>query len=74
MVTRAFGDHRWKWENELVERVDLELLGPHAKPGIRRPPYLTGEPVVTCTTVSARDFVIMPSNGFGDHAATEHVV
>ena len=74
MVTRAFGDHRWKWDNDLVERVYLEFLGPQAKAGIRTPPYLTAEPVVTCTTVSARDFVILASDGFWDHVSTEHAV
>lgn len=74
MVTRAFGDHRWKWNAELVEKVYLDFLGHQAKPGIQTPPYLTAEPVVTCTPVSARDFVILASDGFWDHVATEDAV
>ncbi|KAJ2975369.1 hypothetical protein NQ176_g5560 [Zarea fungicola] len=74
MVTRAFGDHRWKWDAELVEKVYLEFLGHQAKPGIHTPPYLTADPVVTCTPVSARDFVILASDGFWDHVAAEDAV
>lgn len=74
MVTRAFGDHRWKWSAELVNRVYLEFLGHQAKDGILTPPYLTAEPVVTRTAVSARDFVILASDGFWDHVATDHAV
>lgn len=74
MVTRAFGDHRWKWAPELAEKVCQEFLGPQPKEGILSPPYLTAEPVVTCTSVSAKDFVILASDGFWDHVAAEHAV
>lgn len=74
MVTRAFGDHRWKWDPELIERVYLDFLGSQGKSGILTPPYLTAEPVVTCTPVSTRDFVILASDGFWDHITAEHAV
>ncbi|TQV92813.1 protein phosphatase 2C [Cordyceps javanica] len=74
MVTRAFGDHRWKWDAELVGKAHLEFLGPQARPGVRTPPYLVAEPAVTCTPVSARDFVILASDGFWDHVSTDDAV
>jgi serine/threonine protein phosphatase PrpC len=45
-VTRAFGDHRWKWENDFVKQVQVKFWGTAPRPNSKTPPYLTAEPEV----------------------------
>lgn len=44
-VTRAFGDHRWKWPTEQVETVQKQFFGLAPRPNSKTPPYMTAEPV-----------------------------
>jgi serine/threonine protein phosphatase PrpC len=84
-VTRAFGDHRWKWDNEFIKSVQAKFWGPAPRPGSKTPPYMTAEPEVTETQVvradpqapSQRhksDFMIMASDGLWDRISSEHAV
>jgi pyruvate dehydrogenase phosphatase len=50
-VTRAFGDHRWKWDNELVKACQHKFWGTAPRPGSKTPPYMTAEPEVTETQI-----------------------
>lgn len=74
MVTRAFGDYRWKWDADLAEKAYRDFFGLPANPAVCNPPYLTAEPEITCTTVSANDFLIMASDGFWEHMTSENAV
>ncbi|PNP59593.1 hypothetical protein THARTR1_00766 [Trichoderma harzianum] len=68
MVSRAFGDARWKWPLELQQNFVQRFYG--AAPltpteDFQTPPYLTAEPVVTTTKIdpSKPSFLIMASDG-----------
>lgn len=74
MVTRAFGDQRWKTDQDLVRRVFNEFNGPAPRDNVKTPPYVTAEPVVTTTKVEGQDFVILASDGFWDHISNEDAV
>ena len=74
MVTRAFGDHRWKCDDNLVKKTYNDLLGHALKPNLKTPPYLTAKPVITTTTVETKDFVIIASDGMWDHMTSEDAV
>jgi pyruvate dehydrogenase phosphatase len=80
-VTRAFGDHRWKWDNEFVKAVQHKFWGTAPRPNNNTPPYLTAEPEITETKIvradpDARgsDFMIMASDGLWDRITSEHAV
>ncbi|KAL1612809.1 hypothetical protein SLS60_001038 [Paraconiothyrium brasiliense] len=82
-VTRAFGDHRWKWDNTLITQLQSKFWGTAPRPQSKTPPYLTAEPEITETDIvradpkdkSARsDFMIMASDGLWDHISSEHAV
>lgn len=85
-VTRAFGDHRWKWDNDFVQKVQTKFWGTAPRPGSKTPPYMTAEPVITETDiVSANvpspashapksDFLIMASDGLWDRISSAHAV
>jgi serine/threonine protein phosphatase PrpC len=71
-VTRAFGDHRWKWDNEFIKAVQHKFWGTAPRPGSKSPPYMTAEPEITETEVVRRepgdgkgksDFMILASDG-----------
>lgn len=79
MVSRAFGDARWKWPNEFSKLVHDKFWGPKPRPNeaIKTPPYLTAEPEVTETRVQAGqhpDFLIMGSDGLWDVMSSEDAV
>lgn len=85
MVTRAFGDHRWKWDAETVKEIQETHFGPGPRPGAVSQPYLSASPVITETKVQvgedggaegARpgDFVILASDGLWDHISSEDAV
>ncbi|KAJ9350996.1 hypothetical protein DTO027B9_6581 [Paecilomyces variotii] len=68
MVSRAFGDSRWKWPLEIQEEMKRKFYGPAPltpKYDIRTPPYLTAEPVVTTLKIdpSRASFLIMATDG-----------
>jgi pyruvate dehydrogenase phosphatase len=80
-VTRAFGDHRWKWDNDFVKAVQCKFWGSSPRPNNRTPPYLTAEPEITETKVvradpesRCSDFMIMASDGLWDRISSEHAV
>ncbi|KAF6804844.1 protein phosphatase 2C [Colletotrichum musicola] len=73
-VTRAFGDHRWKWDADLIRLARDNFWGTGPRPKASTPPYMTAAPVVTTTAVNAGDFVILASDGLWDHISSEHAV
>jgi pyruvate dehydrogenase phosphatase len=58
-VTRAFGDHRWKWPEEAIKAAHNKFYAPEARPNAKTPPYLSAEPEITTTTVKPGDFAIL---------------
>ncbi|KAH4853489.1 hypothetical protein HBI22_142700 [Parastagonospora nodorum] len=81
-VTRAFGDHRWKWDNDFVAKMKYKFWGTSPRPGSKTPPYLTAEPEITETEIvrvepgagGKSDFMIMASDGLWDRISSEHAV
>ena len=85
-VTRAFGDHRWKWDNDFIKTVQCKFWGTSPRPGSKTPPYMTAEPEVTETEIvrvdpkdkgagpARSDFMIMASDGLWDRISSEHAV
>ena len=78
-VSRAFGDSRWKWPQELSRTVHEKFWGPAPRPDgmIKTPPYLTAEPEVKETKVQTGakpDFLIMASDGLWDNMSNEDAV
>ncbi|KAI0427147.1 putative pyruvate dehydrogenase [Xylaria sp. FL1042] len=68
MVSRAFGDARWKWPLELQQNFVQRFYGTAPltpTKDFRTPPYLTAEPVVTTTKIdpSKPSFLILASDG-----------
>ncbi|KAI4648629.1 uncharacterized protein J4E78_008692 [Alternaria triticimaculans] len=54
-VTRGFGDHRWKWDNETIKACQHKFWGTAPRPGNLSPPYMTAEPEVTETDVVRKE-------------------
>lgn len=73
-VTRAFGDHRWKWPSEFTTSVHDRFYGYSPRPHTTTPPYLTARPEVTTRSVQSEDFVIMASDGLWDVISSEDAV
>ncbi|KAF2017512.1 protein serine/threonine phosphatase 2C [Aaosphaeria arxii CBS 175.79] len=89
-VTRAFGDHRWKWPNDLVTKAQTNHFGTAPRPKSRTPPYLTAEPVITETDIIRHpassqssaspahtprsDFMILASDGLWDRISSADAV
>lgn len=78
-VTRAFGDTRWKWTEELTRKVHETFFGPAPRPNgvVKTPPYLTAEPEVKETVVQTGDhpdFLIMASDGLWDLMSNQDAV
>ena len=78
-VSRAFGDSRWKWPQELSQLVREKFWGPRPRPEglIKTPPYLTAEPEIMETKVEIGqhpDFLIMASDGLWDVMSSEDAV
>ncbi|KAF4996305.1 hypothetical protein FGRMN_4556 [Fusarium graminum] len=73
-VTRAFGDHRFKWPEELVRKVQEEFYGTAPRPKALTQPYLTARPEVTTRKTQTEDFVIMGSDGLWDMISNEDAV
>ncbi|KAI4596910.1 hypothetical protein KJ359_004820 [Pestalotiopsis sp. 9143b] len=81
MVSRGFGDGRWKWDLDFQSEIKSKFeLGfsplSSAKYAVKTPPYLTAEPVVSTTQLDRRraTFLIMGSDGFWDRVSTEQAV
>lgn len=73
-VTRAFGDHRWKWTGEDVAAAQARFFGYGPRPKAKTPPYMTARPEVTTRTVAADDFVILASDGLWDVMSNDDAV
>lgn len=80
-VTRAFGDHRWKWDNEFIKTLQYKFWGTAPRPGSKTPPYMTAEPEITETHIvrakqgeKGSDFMIMASDGLWDRISSDHAV
>jgi pyruvate dehydrogenase phosphatase len=81
-VTRAFGDHRWKWDNEFIATVQHKFWGTAPRAGSKTPPYMTAEPEVTETAIvrvgptseKRSDFMILATDGLWDRISSEHAV
>lgn len=79
-VTRAFGDSRWKWPEELTRRAHEMFFGPAPRPNgvVKTPPYLTAEPEIQETKVQQTgahpDFLIMASDGLWDLMSNQDAV
>ncbi|KAI8933595.1 hypothetical protein NX059_009325 [Plenodomus lindquistii] len=84
-ITRAFGDHRWKWDNDFIKTVQEKFWGSAPRPLSKTPPYMTAEPEVTETEIvrvdpkggrtrGKSDFLIMASDGLWDRISSEHAV
>lgn len=79
MVSRAFGDSRWKWPLDFQTEMQKRFYGPAPltpRYDVRTPPYLTAEPVVTSTKIdpSRPSFLIMASDGLWDNLSSEQAV
>ena len=81
-VTRAFGDHRWKWDNAFIRTVQAKFWGSSPRPQSKTAPYMTAEPEVTQTDIvrnpagagNRSDFMIMASDGLWDRISSENAV
>ncbi|KAL5443444.1 hypothetical protein PMIN07_003592 [Paraphaeosphaeria minitans] len=82
-VTRAFGDHRWKWDNDFIKQLQSKYWGTAPRPQSKTPPYLTAEPEITESDIvradpkdksTKSDFMIMASDGLWDRITSEHAV
>jgi len=78
-VSRAFGDARWKWPQEVSKRARDLFWGPAPRSDamIKTPPYLTAEPEVMETVVQSGehpDFLIMASDGLWDNISSSDAV
>lgn len=58
-VTRAFGDHRWKWPEEAIADARKKFYAPPARPNAKTPPYLSAEPEISTTVVKGGDFAVL---------------
>lgn len=80
MVSRAFGDCRWKWpiDQQKDFRKRFYAPAPLAKPkyDVKTPPYLTAEPVVTTTQLGGKApcFLILASDGLWDNLSSQEAV
>ncbi|KAM3501039.1 hypothetical protein MY10362_005880 [Beauveria mimosiformis] len=73
-VTRAFGDHRWKYPQELVTLIQHRFAGYDPREANATPPYLTARPEVTTRQVQGDDFVILASDGLWDVISNDDAV
>ncbi|CAD0107979.1 unnamed protein product [Aureobasidium uvarum] len=79
MVSRAFGDGRWKWSQELQKELKEKFSAPGLPKSVDRavtPPYITAEPVVTSTAVDADtpSFLIVATDGLWDMLSNQQAV
>lgn len=73
-ITRAFGDHRWKFSNDFVKTIENGFAGFSPAPQSKTPPYVTARPELTTRQVQRDDFVIMASDGLWDVMSSEDAV
>ncbi|KAF7562641.1 hypothetical protein G7046_g1477 [Stylonectria norvegica] len=73
-VTRAFGDHRWKWSVEQIRTAKNSFYASSPRPNTKSPPYMTARPEVTTRKIQTEDFVIIASDGLWDNLTSEDAV
>lgn len=79
-ISRAFGDARWKWTEELTRLAHEKFFGPSPRPNgvVKTPPYITAEPEVMTTKINTAsdhpDFLIMASDGLWDQLSSDDAV
>lgn len=74
-VTRAFGNHRWKWPADLVMKASSNCHSPKPFRASKTPPYMTAAPEVTTRAMGdGRDFVILGSDGLWEAISNEDAV
>ena len=75
VITRGFGDGRWKWSAATQQGIKDRYYGKSLRQGLLTPPYLTAEPVVERVEVQpGRDFMIVASDGLWDLLTSEEAV
>ncbi|KAF2399223.1 protein serine/threonine phosphatase 2C [Trichodelitschia bisporula] len=75
--TRAFGDAIYKWTVETQEKLQRAFFTMRTMPkGLKTPPYVTAEPVVTTTKVDPGqgDFLVLATDGLWEMLSNEEVV
>ncbi|KAF5022896.1 hypothetical protein F66182_5056 [Fusarium sp. NRRL 66182] len=73
-ITRAFGDHRWKWSEELIRTAQEDFYGTRPRPKAQTPPYMTARPEITTRKIQTQDFVILASDGLWDMMSNDDAV
>lgn len=73
-ITRAFGDHRWKYPLDFLRYLETNFFAAGPRPKYKTPPYMTAEPEITTRQVNAQDFVILATDGLWDHISNEDAV
>lgn len=75
MPSRAFGDARYKWSQEVSERLHREYFSASPIP-VKTPPYVTAVPEIESITVNPKKhrFLIMASDGLWDTMSSEQAV
>ena len=73
-ITRGFGDARWKYTRDELQRLKKEFFGHRPDEDLLTPPYLTAKPVVTTTEIQAGDFMIIASDGLWYDMPSEEAV
>jgi pyruvate dehydrogenase phosphatase len=74
--TRAFGDARYKWARDIQHAISHKFFGRSIPRELKTPPYVTAEPVVTCTQIrpSMGDFMVIGCDGLFELLSNEEVV
>ncbi|KAL2274921.1 hypothetical protein FJTKL_02654 [Diaporthe vaccinii] len=73
-VTRAFGDHRWKWPEKAITDTQKKFYAFPPRPNAKTPPYLTAEPEISTTVVKDGDFAVLATDGLWDTLSPEITV
>lgn len=73
-ITRAFGDHRWKYPLDVLEHMMEKFFDSGPRPKYKTPPYMTAEPEIHTRQVTTKDFAILASDGLWDHMSNEDAV
>ena len=74
-ITRAFGNGRWKYRNEIQKLMKDNYFARSPRAASLTPPYLTAKPVVSMTEVQpGKDFMILASDGLWNRMNSEQAV
>lgn len=73
-VTRAFGDARWKWSKDALQKCERDFSGKPAPANAVNPPYLEATPEVKTFKLKEGDFMILASDGLWNHLSSEDAI